>query len=89
MIVFDFCVEFSFISLRMEMTSSGEYCCPEISCGIDILVLDIFFLKYLSSSFELIVIGRRTQRFLEFLSFDVDLGKIEFSIRVKFKFFSF
>ena len=67
------------------MTSSGEYCCLEIGCGIDILILYIFFLKYLSLSFDLlIVIGRRTERFFKFLSFDVDLGEIEFSIRINF-----
>ena len=74
----------------MEMTSSGEYCCLEIGCGIDILILDILFLKCLSSSFDLlIVIGRRAERFIEFLSFDVNSGEIEFSIRVKFKLLSF
>ena len=67
------------------MTSSGEYCCPEIGYGIDILILYTFFLKYLSSSIDLlIVVGRRDERFLEFLSFDVGLGEIDFSIRVKF-----
>ena len=67
-----------------------NFCCPEISCGIDILILDIFFLKYLSLSFDLLIgIGRRAGRFLELLSFAVDLGEIEFSIRVKFKFLSF
>ena len=72
------------------MTSSGEYCCPEIGCGMDILILYTFFLKYLSSSFDLlIVIGRRAEHFLEFLSFDVGLGEIDFSIRVKFKLLSF
>ena len=72
------------------MTSSGEYCCPEIGCGMDILILYTFFLKYLSSSFDLlIVVGRRDERFLEFLSFDVGLGEIDFSIRVKFKLLSF
>ena len=72
------------------MTSSGEYCCPEIGCGMDILILYTFFLKYLSSSIDLlIVVGRRDERFLEFLSFDVDLGEIEFSIRIRFKLLSF
>ena len=85
MIVFDFGVDISLIPLRMEMTSSDEYCRPEIGCGINILILDIFFLKYISSSFDLlIVIGRRTERFFKFLSFDVDLGEIEFSIRINF-----
>ena len=56
LIVFDFCVEFSFIPLRIEMTSSGEYCCPEIGCGMDILILYTLFLKYLSSSFDLLIV---------------------------------
>ena len=76
--------------MRMQIISSGEYCCPEIGCGMDILILYTFFLKYLSSSIDLlIVVGRRDERFLEFLSFDVDLGEIEFSIRIRFKLLSF
>ena len=38
--IFDFCVEILLIPLKIEMTSSSKYCCEEIGCAIEILILD-------------------------------------------------